>query len=1002
MRNKSKEQSTGARSELIIVVAIAILSVIDALTHIFDVFHLLFAPTPFLSVLLEIIIDVIVASIIGLIAITLLRKSEVKQRESEQRFKILFEGANDGMILADTKTRMFYMCNRAMSEMLGYEPDEIKRIRIDDIHPKDALPLVLDQFRKQVAKEISIAENLPVKRKNGSIFYADIVATPLLIGGKACLFGTFRDITQRKKAEESLRISEERYRLLFERNLAGGFRTTVDGRILDCNESFVHMLGYDSKEELFSASAWDFYLEKKDREKFIALIQEQKVLINYEICHKRKDGSILRGIENVSLLSEEDQGSPVMEGTLIDITERKMADEALRASEEKYRAIVENATDQIFTLDRQCRFIAINKTAAEISRKSVSEMVGKSILQIFPKETAAQFSKNIEEVFETGQSKSVEERMNLGGRVFFNSSTLNPIIDDKGNVVAVTGIVRDITESKRAEFALQQSQRELTIRNKINNILLSIPDEEMYREVLQVIVEVMQSKYGLFGYIDQDGTLVCPSLSRDVWEKCNVPDKNLVLPHELWGGIWGRALIEKKTFYSNQIMKVPEGHVPLSRAMVVPMIYQEKVIGVVMVADKTTDYDEEDRELLETITSRISPVLYARLQRDIKENERNLADKALKESEEKYRELFNNAEDVIFLHGLTDEGMPDRFIEVNDLACKRLGYTREEFYKMSCKDIEDKEISIYLPAIMKELLEQGHITFEAVHISKDGLKISVEINSHVFDLKEKRVVLSIIRDISERKGLQQKLMQAEKLASVGTLAYGVAHEFNNSLAGIMANAELGLISGDPQRIKKCFETIVSSSQRASNITKNLLAFSRGKETKKELIDITEPLKSVLAITHTELEKLNIELVEEFKLVPEILCDAGQLSEVFLNMITNARDAMRTNGGTLTLQVDRYEDNIRIIFRDTGTGIPEEIKKRIFEPFITTKGAIGKGEIPGTGLGLFFTYGIINSYQGRIEVESEAGKGTQFTILIPVSINLPHEAIPSTEVESLKT
>lgn len=877
MRNKSKKQVTGVRSELIIVVAIAILSVIVALIHILDVFHLLFAPTPFLSVLLEIIIDIIAASVIGLIAITLLRKSEVKQRESEQRFKILFEEANDGLLLADTKTRMFYMCNRALSEMLGYEPDEIKKIRIDDIHPKNALPFVLDQVRKQVAKEISIAENLPVKRKNGSIFYADIAASPLLIGGKACLLGIFRDITERKKAEESLRISEERYRLLFERNLAGGFRTTVDGRFLDCNESFAHILGYDSKEELLSASAWDFYLEKKDREKYIALIQEQKMLINHEICHKRKDGSILWCIENVSLLSEEDQGSPVMEGTLIDITERK-----------------------------------------------------------------------------------------------------------------------------RAEFALQQSQRELTIRNKIANILLSIPDEEMYREVLQVIVEAVQSKYGLFGYIDRDGTLVCPSLSRDVWEKCNVPDKDLVLPHELWGGIWGRALIEKKTFYSNQIMKVPEGHVPLFRAMVVPIIYQEKVIGVVMVADKTTDYDEEDRELLETMTSRISPVLYARLQRDIKEDERNLADKALKESEEKYRELFNNAEDVIFLHGLTDEGMPDRFIEVNDLACKRLGYTREEFYKMSCKDIEDKEISRYLPAIMKELSEQGHITFEAVHISKNGLKISVEINSHVFDLKGKRVVLSIIRDISERKGLQQKLMQAEKLASVGTLAYGVAHEFNNSLAGIMANAELGLISGDPQRIKKCFETIVSSSQRASNITKNLLAFSRGKETTKELIDITEPLKSVLAITRTELEKLNIELVEDFKLVPEILCEAGQLSEVFLNMITNARDAMRTNGGTLTLQVDLYEDNIRIIFRDTGTGIPEEIKKRIFEPFITTKGAIGKGEIPGTGLGLFFTYGIINSYQGRIEVESEAGKGTQFTILIPVSKNLPHEAIPSTEVESLKT
>jgi PAS domain S-box-containing protein len=190
------------------------------------------------------------------------------------------------------------------------------------------------------------------------------------------------------------------------------------------------------------------------------------------------------------------------------------------------------------------------------------------------------------------------------------------------------------------EEALQQRQRELDVRNQVANIFLTIPDDEMYGEVLQVVLDAMESKHGVFGYIREDGAMVVPSLTRDIWDKCQVAGKDIVFPRETWGGIWRRALVEKKTFYSNKEFCVPKGHIPVHRAMATPIIYQGEVIGYFTVGNRTRDYDDKDKKLLETVANYVAPILNSRLERDKQERERKQAEESLRVSH-RFLEIAN-------------------------------------------------------------------------------------------------------------------------------------------------------------------------------------------------------------------------------------------------------------------------------------------------------------------------------------------------------------------------
>ena len=231
---------------------------------------------------------------------------------------------------------------------------------------------------------------------------------------------------------------------------------------------------------------------------------------------------------------------------------------------------------------------------------------------------------------------------------------------------------------------------------------------------------------------------------------------------------------------------------------------------------------------------------------------------------------------------------------------------------------------------------------------------------------------------------QQELIESSKLAAVGTLAAGVAHEFNNLLAAISGHTELGLISDDMDEIKRSLQVVIDTVDRAKKITQNLLTLARRREPRMEMAQVEEALENPLQLIERDLQKSDIQVVRRYFEVPLVVCDSGQIAQVCLNLLTNARDAMLPDGGTLTVEIRQDEEDVLISFSDTGTGIPDNILDKLFQPFVTTKGPLGGGEMAGSGLGLSVSYGIIKNHGGTIEVETELNKGSTFTIRLPVS------------------
>jgi signal transduction histidine kinase/CheY-like chemotaxis protein len=242
------------------------------------------------------------------------------------------------------------------------------------------------------------------------------------------------------------------------------------------------------------------------------------------------------------------------------------------------------------------------------------------------------------------------------------------------------------------------------------------------------------------------------------------------------------------------------------------------------------------------------------------------------------------------------------------------------------------------------------------------------------------------RLITRLKSSQVRVVQSERLAAIGTLAAGVAHEFNNLLAGISGIAQLALITNTPEEQRTALDTVAQAAQQGGSITRGLMTFARRLEPKRELADVHTAIEPVLLMLQAEFRRANIVVVRNLKVVPPLECDIGMLSQVMLNLMTNAIDAMYPDGGTLTIDLYEEEQCIVLAVSDTGSGIPAHIRDKIFEPFVSTKTNSNNKLHGGTGLGLAISYGVITEHGGTITVHDCEGGGTKMMIRLPIDPN----------------
>ncbi len=385
----------------------------------------------------------------------------------------------------------------------------------------------------------------------------------------------------------------------------------------------------------------------------------------------------------------------------------------------------------------------------------------------------------------------------------------------------------------------------------------------------------------------------------------------------------------------------------------------------------------------ETIATRTAELRAANL-----DLEREIADRRRAEAELRLRaQLLDAATDSIFVYDAAG-----RCRYANEAASKSHGYDRAQLLSLSSSELTAPEFREAAAAHLEELLAGGEVTYQSANVRRDGSVMPIEVHARTISSEGSRLVLAVVRDITERKRLEDQLRQAQKMETVGRLAGGIAHDFNNlltAISGYASFAQSGLLAGDPARDD--IAQVLAAADSAAHLVRQLLAFSRRQVIAPQLFDLNQ---LILKLDHM-LRRLIGEDVELVTLTARNLAtvkaDPNQVEQVLVNLAVNARDAMPDGGqltvetGNVVLDSEYARQHVGVVpgtyvllaVSDTGCGMSEEVKSRIFEPYFTTKEP-GKG----TGLGLATCYGIVKQNNGHIAFSSKAGSGTTFKVYLP--------------------
>lgn len=368
---------------------------------------------------------------------------------------------------------------------------------------------------------------------------------------------------------------------------------------------------------------------------------------------------------------------------------------------------------------------------------------------------------------------------------------------------------------------------------------------------------------------------------------------------------------------------------------------------------------------------------------------RKRAELRLKESEEKFRAIFEHAADSVLL--LSADSLA--IVDFNTTAHQNLGYTRQEFKHLRLYDLLAVEPPDTVAGMVQKILVADMRPAEANLKTKSGQIRYCRIRQQTITIADHNYILGIWHDITDRKMLEEHLMHSQKMEAIGTLAGGVAHDFNNILAIIIGNAELAMQDmSDTHPVNQNLKEIQTAGQRARDVVAQLLSFSRQDEVRQLPVELGAIIDESLQLLRASIPT-TIDIRKELYHQPlTVLSDSTQIQQVLINLCTNAAHAMEVGGGTLTVSLKKVDldrvaaDQIglrsgayaQLTVEDTGTGIDSSILDRIFDPYFTTKQAH-----LGTGMGLAMVHGIVTKYNGNITVNSQPGHGTQFQVFLPL-------------------
>jgi PAS domain S-box-containing protein len=611
-------------------------------------------------------------------------------------------------------------------------------------------------------------------------------------------------------------------------------------------------------------------------------------------------------------------------------------------------AILEGMSEGVVVLDAQNRVVDINSAAQSVIGIPAHAVTGHPAMQVLGIFTPVLASQP------EGIRSKVELVVGEGPLARDYEVTISPLYHRRGDLAGRLVVLRDVTERKRAEEALRQS-------------------EEQYRALIEMAPDIIY-------LIAQDGSFIAlnPAFQRLTgWspaEWLGKPFMSLVHPDDLRMAVQQHLqVLRGQTPPAYELrLRTRRGEYLVMEFRSTPRIENGRVIGAFGIA------------------------------RDVTERKR--MEEALRASEERYRNLIENAKDMIYTHDLHG-----RFTSINAAGEQITGYTRAEILHMTIADLVAPEHRDALYRLPTPRESSGAPTVMSLEIqTKDGRRVALEVSSRLIYEGDAPVgVEGIARDVTERRELEAQLRQAQKMEAIGRLAGGVAHDFNNLLTAINGWGEILLQELPPDDYRRQFaEEITRAGQRAAELTRQLLAFGRRQVLAPKVLDLNATITSMQKMLRRLIGE-NIQLVTELDPnLGHVKADPGQLEQVIMNLCVNARDAM-PSGGTLTIATanvvvveHRWQPGqpselkpgayVMLAISDTGIGMDAATQARIFEPFFTTKER-GKG----TGLGLATVYGIITQSGGHITVHSQPGRGTTFRIYLPQVAPAPeHPEVPA--------